>query len=306
MTARTTRRSTAATSRLAAAGALAVAGALVLSACGDQTNSGDSGSKKSESGSSSSLKSSLPKEIQDSGVVKVGSDIAYAPVEFNKGGTPTGMDVDIANALGKELGVKFQFQNNVFDNLIPALDSGRFNVIMSAMTDNKTRQDKVDFVDYFTAGVSMLTQKGNPHHLKSLDDLCGKTVSYERGTVSADIAKAQNKKCDKPMKVLPFTKDTDALLQVKSGRAVADLNDFPVAAYNAETSGGGKDFEVAGEQVEAAPYGIAVPKDQTQLRDALAKALDKIIKNGEYGKALKKWGVEQGAVDKAAINGGNE
>ncbi|NGN67293.1 ABC transporter substrate-binding protein [Streptomyces sp. A7024] len=305
MTASTTRRTTPAKHRLAAVSALAVAGALVLSACGDQTEGGSGDSEKTN-GSTSSLNKELPKKVRDAGVLKIGSDVAYAPMEFTKGGKTTGVDIDIANALGKELGVKVEFKNNTFDNLIPAMQTGRFDMIMSSMTDNKDRQGKVDFVDYFTAGVSILTNKGNPHKLETLDDLCGKKVALQRGTVSADIAKAQNKKCDKPIEVLPFTKDTEALLQVRQERAVADLNDFPVAAYNAKTSGGGKDFEVVGEQVEAAPYGIAVPKEQKELRDALVKALDKIIENGEYGKVLKKWNVEQGAVTKAAVNGGNE
>lgn len=306
MTPRTTRRTGAAKSRLVAVGALAAAGALVLSSCGDQTDDGGDGGDGGETkGSANAAPGALPKDIADAGVIKVGSDIAYAPMEFDQGGEPAGVDIDIANALGEELGVEFQFQNNVFDNLIPSLDSGRFDIIMSSMTDNKERQAEVDFVDYFSAGVSILVQKGNPEGVKSLDDLCGQTVAFQRGTVSADIAKAQNEKCDKPIETLPFTKDTEALQQVKQGRAVADLNDFPVAAYNARESGGGEDFEVVGEQIDAAPYGIAVAKDNPELRDALAKALDTIIENGEYQKVLEKWNVQKGGVDKATVNGGS-
>jgi polar amino acid transport system substrate-binding protein len=304
MSAGTTRRTTVAKSRMAAVGALAVASALVLTACGDQTE--DSKKDSGSGGEKSSAAYKLPQKVKDAGVIKVGSDIAYAPMEYVKAGEPTGVDIDIANALGEELGVEFQFQNNVFDNLIPSLDTGRFDVIMSAMSDTKERQGKVDFVDYFTAGVSILAQKGNPEGIKTLDDLCGKTVAFQRGTVSADVAKAQNEKCDKPMKTLTFSKDTEALLQVKQGRAVADLNDFPVAAYNAKTSGGGEDFEVVGDQIDAGPYGIAVTKDNAELRDALAKALDAIIENGEYAKVLKKWNVEQGGVEKAVVNSGSE
>lgn len=307
MTPRSTRRTGAAKSRLVAIGALAAAGALVLSSCGDQTDDGGDGGDGGETkDAASTAPGALPKAIEDAGVIKVGSDIAYAPMEFDQGGKPAGVDIDIANALGEELGVEFQFQNNVFDNLIPSLDSGRFDIIMSSMTDNKERQAEVDFVDYFSAGVSILVQKGNPEGIASLDDLCGETVAFQRGTVSADIAKAQNEKCDKPIETLPFTKDTEALLQVKQGRAVADLNDFPVAAYNARESGGGEDFEVVGEQIDAAPYGIAVSKDNPELRDALAEALDAIIENGEYQKVLEKWNVENGGVDKATVNGGNE
>ncbi|MDK1476491.1 ABC transporter substrate-binding protein [Streptomyces sp. 549] len=315
MTARTTRRPSA-RRRLGAAGAIAVTGALLLTGCGDQTEGGGSGDggKTETKASDAPLFDKLPKKIQDAGVIKVGSDIAYAPMEFDDGGEAVGVDVDIAKALGEQLGVEVKFQNSTFDNLIPATQTGRFDMIMSAMTDTKDRQeglddgkkvsDGLDFVDYFNAGVSILVQKGNPKGVEKLDDLCGQTVAMQRGTVSEAIAEEQNKSCDKPMKVLKFDKDTEALLQVKQGRAVADLNDFPVAAYNAKTAGGGNDFEVVGEQIDEAPYGIAVTKKNTELRDALKEALDAIIENGEYEKVLKEWEVEQGAVDKAVINGG--
>ncbi len=100
----------------------------------------------------------------------------------------------------------------------------------------------------------------------------------------------------RPIKVLTFDKDTDALLQIKGGRAVADMNDFPVAAYNAKTSGGGNDFEVVGEQIEAGPYGIGVRKEDTQLRDALQAALKAIIADGTYHRVLEKWNVSKGGL----------
>ncbi|MBQ0983937.1 ABC transporter substrate-binding protein [Streptomyces sp. F63] len=314
MTASLTRRSAARRSRTAAVGAIAVAGALLLTACGDQTDGADGGDKKAK-GSDAPLFDKLPKEIQDKGVIKVGSDIAYAPVEFyDDKDQVAGIDPDLAEALGKQLGVEFKFENGTFDGLITGLNSGRHDIIMSAMTDNKERQegkdgdkkvgDGADFVDYFRAGSSILVKKGNPEGIKSLDDLCGETVALQRGTANEDLAKAQSKKCDKPIKILPFEKDTEALLQVKQGRAVADINDFPVAAYNAKTSGGGKDFEVVGEQIDAAPYGIAVNKKNTELRDAIKAAVDAVIKNGEYQKVLEKWEVTNGAVDEATVNGG--
>jgi polar amino acid transport system substrate-binding protein len=91
---------------------------------------------------------------------------------------------------------------------------------------------------------------------------------------------------------------------VKSGGAVADMNDYPVAAYIAKTAGGGNDFEVAGGQTAAGPFGIAVDKDNTQLRDAIKEALNAIIKNGEYAKVLEKWDVKGSAITEATINAG--
>ncbi|MET9763895.1 ABC transporter substrate-binding protein [Streptomyces sp. NPDC006372] len=316
MTASSTRRTTAAHSRLAAVGAIAVAGALILTGCGDQTK--DSGS---DSGSSTSapLADKLPKSIRDKGVIKVGSDIAYAPVEFkDNSGKTVGIDPDLAAAMGKQLGVDFQFENGTFDTLITGLRSKRYDIAMSAMTDTKDRQEGidsdtgkkvgegVDFVDYFTAGVSIYTKKGDDQGIKTWSDLCGKKIVLQRGTVSEDLAKAEAKKCPagKKIAIEPFDNDQQAQTRLRAGGAAAGSSDFPVAAYAVKTSGGGKDFQLVGEQVEAAPYGIAVAKNQTQLRDALKAALDAVIKSGEYEKIMKKWGVTDGSVQEATINGG--
>ncbi len=128
----------------------------------------------------------------------------------------------------------------------------------------------------------------------------------ERGTVSEDLAKQEAKKCPggKKLTIEAFDDDQQSQTRLRSGGVDAASSDFPVAAYAVKTSGGGKDFQVVGDQVEAAPYGIAVSKDATQLRDALKDAMDAIIKNGEYQKILEKWGVQDGAVKESVINGG--
>ncbi|RYJ24447.1 putative arginine/ornithine binding protein [Streptomyces sp. L-9-10] len=321
MTASTTRRTTAAKSRIAAVGALAVAGTLLLTACGDQTE----GAKKKDSGSSAGAKAplfdQLPKAIQDKGVVKVGSDIAYPPVEFkDKSGKTVGIDPDLADALGKQLGVKFEFENGTFDTLLTGLRSKRYDIAMSAMTDTKDRQngvdgdtgkkvgEGVDFIDYFTAGVSIYTKKGDDKGITTWSDLCGKKMVVQRGTVSHDLAKAESGKCTQAGKgkitLEAFDNDLEAQTRLRGGGADAGSSDFPVAAYAVKTSGGGNDFQLVGEQVEAAPYGIAVAKNNP-LTKALQSALDAIIKNGEYDKVIAKWGVADGAVKEAKLNGGS-
>ncbi|WP_149829337.1 ABC transporter substrate-binding protein [Streptomyces tailanensis] len=320
MTASTTRRTTGLRSRTAAVGAIAVAGALLLTSCGDQTDK-NTDSDSASASAAAPLADKLPADIRKAGVIKVGSDIAYPPVEYMEDGKAVGIDPDIAEALGKQLGVKFEFQNNKFAQLIVGLEAERYNVIMSAMNDTADRQNGVDsdtgkkvgngidFVDYFTAGTSILVQKGNPKGIKSLDDLCGQVVALQVGTTSEGIAKEQSKKCEKDgkkaIKLQTFDTDPEALLRLKQGASVADLNDFPVAAYNAKTSGGGNDFEVVGDQIEAGPYGIGVSKKNTELRDALQAAMAAIIENGEYEKILKEWNVTDGAVTEAKINGGS-
>lgn len=319
MTARNPRRPAAVRSGrspgLAAPLAVAVAGALLLAGCGDQTGSASGGAKSQ--GSKAPLFDKLPKKIQQAGVVKVGTDAGYKPMEFKDGEDILGVDPDLGKALGKQLGVRFQFTNGTFDGLITAMQTGRFDVIMSSMTDTKDRQEGlddngkkvgkgVDFVDYLTAGSSILVQKGNPEKIESIGDLCGKKVATQRGTTSYEIVKKQVGECKKdgerPLTIEPFENDDEARLRLKAGAVVADISDYPVAANAAES---GDDFEVVGEQMESAPYGIAVAKGNDELSGALKEALTKVIEDGSYEKALKKWGVEEGGVTEAKINSGS-
>jgi polar amino acid transport system substrate-binding protein len=283
------------------AGRSLVVGATLLlmvasAACGSSKSKASSGG--STSTTAGKVSAQLPADIQASKEIKVGSDVSYAPIEFFKLGTQEiqGVDYDIGQAIGSQLGVKVTFVNSTFDGLIPALQAKRFDMLMSAMTDN------------FTAGTGVLVQKGNPKRINSLDDLCGKTVALEKGTTQADVADGQAQKCQASAKpaltVLKLDKDTDALQQLKIGRSDADLNDFPVAAYNAQTSGGGSDFQVTGQQFNSAPYGIAFDKSSTQLRDAVRAALQTVIASGTYDQILNKWQVTAGALKTADVNGG--
>jgi polar amino acid transport system substrate-binding protein len=314
MTARTTRRTKAASSRIAAVGAIAVAGALILTGCGDQTKS--SGTAKANS---APLFSKLPKKIQDAGVIKVGTNAEYAPMESTDGGKIVGVDPDLADALAKQLGVKFAFTSGSFDGLITAVNSGRYDIGMSSITDNKQRQegldDKgkklgpgVDFVDYFTAGTAIYVKKGNPEGIKGIEDLCGKTAAVQQGTTYETALKDQSKKCTdagkKAINIESFQNDTEAQTRVKSGGAVAGINDYPVAVDLSNKADGGKAFEVINKQYDAGPFGIVLNKDNTQLRDALKDAVDAIIKDGSYQKVLEKWGAQSGAIEQSAINGG--
>ncbi|WP_062206709.1 ABC transporter substrate-binding protein [Streptomyces sp. NBRC 109706] len=318
MTASLTRRS-----RLAAAGALAAAGVLLLGACGDQTDdaggdSGGSGGSESSNGAEETeeggeLFDLLPESIRNAGEIKVGSDIAYAPIEFiDENDEIAGIDPDIGAALGEVLGVDFVFENGTFDGLILGLNNGRHDVIMSAMTDTAERQQGVsedaeggaDFVNYFQAGSAILVPADDPHGIESVADLCGLNVAAQQGTANEAVVEAAQESCDEAINPLINQVDSDSIAALQSGRADAVITDYPVALYNELTAGDGGLFKVVGEQIDAAPYGIAVAKDNPELRDALQAAVQEIIDNGTYAEILAEWNAEAGAIDEATVNAG--
>ena len=309
--------------RSPAVGLLAVlATLLAASACGSSSSGGTNGaagassaaaapsagaSGTSQRGDAGDPKSLVPAEIRKSGVIRAATDGTYPPNEFTgpDGKTLMGFDIDLGQAVAQRLGLKIDFANAKFDSILTGIQGNRYDVAFSSFTDNKDRQAKVDFVDYFTAGTSIIVKKGNPEKITKLEDLCGKKVALESGTVQVKIAEGAKCTGGKKIDVSQLPDDAAARLQVKTGRAVADMNDFPVAAYTAKTSGGGNDFEVVGTQYETAPYGIAVSKDLGGLRDAIAATLKAMVADGSYDAVLKKWDIGQGALKDITINAGS-
>ncbi|WP_354642291.1 ABC transporter substrate-binding protein [Kitasatospora camelliae] len=288
--------------------AAAVAGSLLLAGCGSDAPAAEQ-----------KLHDRLPASVKSSGVLRIGAELNYPPVDFkDDSGKPAGLDPDLAEAIGKELGVKVQFVDTAFDKLLPGLSTNEFDLVMSGMSDNRQRREGtdeagkqihpgVDFVDYFIAGTSIVVPKGNPKGVNSLDDLCGQTVALQRGTTQATVIQRQTAACEKvkkPLGIKLTDSDADALTLVAGGKAAADLSDFPVAAGVAQKGFGGAQFQLAGQPLQSGPFGMAVAKSNEQLRDTLAKALDQVIRSGEYEKILTKWGVTAGAAQNAVVNGG--
>jgi len=230
----------------------------------------------------------------------------YAPNEFvaSDGHTVIGMDADLMSALGTEMGVKVKLVNATFDTIIPGLASGKYDIGASSFTDTKEREKTVDFVDYFSAGISFYAKSSANPGVKTAADLCGKTVSVEKGTTEQEESQAQSKKCTKEGKkavtVLTYPDQNGANLAISSGRAELGMADSPVAAYQVKQSGG--QFKLVGETYGAAPYGLAIPKNSGMTTPILA-ALKALIANGKYGEILAKWGVQSGALTTPQING---
>ncbi len=276
---------------------------LVIAACGDDDdddNGDDGGNGGGELVAAdvdcSALDVEAPARIGDAGTLTVASDLSYAPMEFVREGTndPIGVDVDIANCIAEAWGVEANVQNTPFDAIIPALTSGQADIIMSSLSVTPERAEQVDFVEYMVAGSGILVEEGNPEGIESLEDLCGLNVAIQLGTVQIDEADEQNASCDEEISIQTFEQNTDTIAAVGSGRAAAALMDYPVAAYGASQVDG---TEVVGAQYNTGPYGIAVRKDDTEVRDAIQATIDAMRDGGQYDDILAYWGVEAGALD---------
>ncbi|MDQ6877715.1 MAG: ABC transporter substrate-binding protein [Candidatus Dormibacteraeota bacterium] len=240
--------------------------------------------------------------------MRVASELDYPPVEYydKDGHTPIGAEIELGQAIAKKLGVKFEFTNLDFDPTIPAIQAGRFDTSMTYIGDKPAREQQVDFVDEFRSGYSIMVKKGNPSGINSLEDLCGKGVSTQVGAANTAIVQEQDTKCKSESKaginMVTTQSAADAILALKTGRVNAHLEDAPVAAYIAVTSGGGNEFVVVGQQVVIRNHGMIFKKDNSRLRDAIRAALKAVIADGTYDAILKKYHVENIALKTAPIN----
>ena len=252
------------------------------------------------------LAAQVPAAIRSAGL-QVSSGVGYAPMEMfaqdNK--TIYGIDPALARAIGNRLGVKVTVINADFGSQIPGILSGRYNMIMSTMTDTVARQKQVDFLDYLSDSQGFVVKVGNPEKIKTPADLCGKTVAVVDNGSAFELATKYNTDCtgagNKGIEILKFTDDQVAILQVKSGRAVADINDYPVAAYRPKT---GLPYDAVLIEGTASPLGIGMSKKDPALRDVVQAALTSLIADGTYAKVLDAWGLSGMTVKSIVVNGG--
>ncbi|GAA4038624.1 ABC transporter substrate-binding protein [Nonomuraea soli] len=256
----------------------------------------------------------LPERIRSAGKVRVATDAPYPPFEMfvTEGGKElTGIDYDLGQALGAKLGVPFEFGLQKFDGIIPAIQAGQYDAVMSAITDNKERQAVLTFVDYSVSGTGILVKKGNPDGVSTYTDLCGKSVAVQAATNQSKLVDKWQQECkaagEPEISKKEYPKDTDAQLAIKAGTVVASLQTKPAAIHTARTAEGGAAFEAVDDPsalggYHASPNGIGVANKDRQLAEAIQKALQALMDDGTYGKILATYDAESIGLKTATIN----
>ena len=225
----------------------------------------------------------------------IGSDIPYKPFEYRtEDGTLTGFDVDIAEAVfGEEMGLDHEFKKTGFDTIIPSLNNGNFRVIMSAMTINDQRAEKVDFSDpYFTAYQTVAILENSD--ISSLEDIKGNTVAVQKGTTGEAAAEGLKEEFDGDLTLDSYDQITGAFNALLNNQAVAVINDNTVNAQYVDDNENIVFLEGEGEaadQGKDAPpyltltveeYGIAFRQADDEFRKRVNEALAAIKEDGRY------------------------
>lgn len=210
----------------------------------------------------------------------VGTNAEFAPFEYLEKGKVTGFDMELMNALAKEMKMDVKIENMAFDGLLPALQMKKVDVVIAGMTETPERKKAVSFTKpYFKAKQVIITKKGKD--IKDFKELSGKKVGVMLGftgdAVVSDI---------KGAKVQRFDATYSAVMALEKGKVDAVVADSePAKKYIASY----KDLAIASAKAEDEDYAIAVRKNDKALLDNLNKALVKVKSNGTYDALLKKY-----------------
>lgn len=221
--------------------------------------------------------------VQKAGKLVIGIDDAYPPMEFrNEKNELIGFDIDLAREIGKRLGVEVQWIPTEWNGVILALNSGKFDIILSAMSITEERAKQVDFSPAYINMGQVVATKAGDKTINTLADLKGKVLGTQLGSTSAEAAKTIEGYKD----LKEYPKFTEVFMDLAIGRIDAAVVDQLVALYYANTRP--EAFKIACEVVPE-PIGIAYRKADDSLQGAMDKILVDLINEGFIDELSAKW-----------------
>lgn len=282
---------------------------VVAAGCSNSLENSDAGAGSAASQAPSmaaieadpTLTATLPKAVQDAKKIVIATNATYKPNEYTEGDKIVGMDIEMFDAVFEKMGVDVQWTQAPFDLIITGVQGGKYQAGVSSFTVTAKRQQSVTMVTYMSAGSRWAVKKGNP---KGVDRSkpCGLSVAVQTGTTQYDELDALQKGACKsnPMDIKSFQEQADASTAVVTGRVDAMTADSPITDFAIKNSNDA--IEALGETYDSAPYGIVIPKDQTEFAEGVKKALEALKTGGQYDAILAKWGQEGAKLDTFGVN----
>ena len=246
-------------------GALALTSIVALAACGSSSNN-DAQSK-----------------IEKSGKLVVAVSPVYAPFEFkalvNGKDTVVGADIELAQAIADELGVKLELSQMSFNNVLSSVQSGKADMAISGLSKTKAREKNFDFSDaYYETENAVLVKSSDVNKYTSVDSLAGKKVAVQKGTIEEGLVKDQMSKSN----LVSLTAMGEAITELKSDQVQAVDLEKPVAeGYLAQNS----DLTLANFTLKTGDgdaKAVAMKKNSGKLKKTVNKVIAKLAKEDKY------------------------
>jgi len=253
-----------------------VAAALMLSGCGQSSN-------ENASKDAAVKNEAAPVAVQQT--IRVGSSADYPPFEYiDEHNKIVGFEIDMIEAVGKKIGVKFDIQNMSFDGLIPALKTGKIDAALSGMSATEERRKSVDFTKpYYFSDNLFIRKKGTDVNATNMHL---KKISAQIGTLQESAAKSI---CGDL--VVPAETVAAAILSLKAGKIDVVLTDSPIGYEYLKQNSDLEEFLKLPDGTE----GFAVAFDKGKHLELIGKidaAIEELKKSGEFDKMMEKYSLK--------------
>ena len=255
-----------------------------------------------------SIAALLPADVRASGTLRVGSSIGDPPSAYYPNGSdraPAGLDIDLADAVARVLGVRLDRQEASFESILPALGSGKFDVGTGNFGVTTERLKRIDFVTYVNDGQGFAVKKGSTAlkgKVTDLTQLCGLTVGTGAGTTFEATLEAEKGVCakagKKPYDVKVYSEDAAILTALQQGRIDVVMSTINGLRHQASQPAAQTTFLGEYHRLDV---GFAFKKG-SPLTKAFQAAVNELIEDGTYAEILAKWGTTASAIDASRIN----
>ena len=223
-------------------------------------------------------------EIQDAGVITVGTEGTYKPFSFHENGAGelTGFDVEIITAVADKLGVEAQFEETQWDAIFAGLEAGRFDVIANQVSINEERQAKYDFSDPYTVSTGVLVTKADNSEITSFEDLKGKTTAQSLTSNWYTLAQESG------ANVEAVEGWAQSVTLLEQGRVDGTIND-KLTYLDYQKTSNNENIKIAAETEEESLSALAFKKGSTELVDAVNTALEELRAEGKLAEISEKY-----------------
>ena len=261
-----------------------VLGAVMISAA-LMTGCGSSSTSSSQT-PAAAQKTSLD-AIKEKGKLVIATSGNFSPMTYVDGkGELTGFDIELGKALAKSLGVEAEFITGNIAGLIPGMQAGKFDLVMSGLTATPTRKQSIDFTQAYGTSAHTAVALVSNKSVKGLDDLNGLVVGCLSGTPQHEWV--VKKGGFKEMKEYPG--NAEAFTDLKTGRIdVYVVSTIVASDYIKKDANSDNPLHMIGTPVDPIEMAVGMPKDQPELKAALDETIKKLAADGTLDKLGEKY-----------------
>ena len=227
-------------------------------------------------------------DVKKRGELVAATEMQFPPFDISDNGTYKGLDRELIDAVGKELGVKVRYLDLPWTSVLPGLEAKKFDLVIAPVTITKERMKRYLFTVPIADATAALMKRADDKSIMKPEDIAGKTVGGQKGTSQLAQLKEFSAKLPKPAEVKEYVDNNQAAADLAAGRLDATVNSLPNLAYAAAQRSDA--FAVVTPPFGQPTYFSWVGRlDDKSLIDAVNAALIKVEESGEMAKFQKEW-----------------